>query len=62
MFEIPFSGSLTRGRQGMHLSSFLYEVRQCGSRRFVGGRCGQEEYFLTSPEMNTFRTNTLLRA
>lgn len=46
----------------MHLSSFLYEVRQCGSRRFVGGRCGQEEYFLTSPEMNTFGTNTLLRA
>lgn len=60
MFEIPFSGSLTQGRHGMDLSTFLREVRQRGSRHFVGGRCGQEEYFLTGPETNTFGADTVL--
>jgi len=45
----------------MHLSVVLYWVCQCGNCHFLGVKCGQEEYFLTSPEMNTFGTNTIFR-
>lgn len=44
----------------MHLTC-LYEVCRGMNYHFIGGRHGQEEYFLTSQEINTSGTNTVVR-